>query len=63
MLSRVWKLTPPVGGDVDRAVYFLRTRVPMAIADPVYDREAVTAALRGRVGVWPGEALARGRPA
>jgi len=26
--------------------------------DPSYDREAVTAALRGRVGVWPREALA-----
>jgi hypothetical protein len=32
MLSRVWKLTPPVGGDINRAVYFLKARMPMAAA-------------------------------
>jgi hypothetical protein len=32
MLSRVWKQGPPVGDDVARAFYFLRTRVPMAAA-------------------------------
>jgi hypothetical protein len=44
MLSRVWSRTPPVGDDVARACYFLKTRVPMAAA--VLSRAAIGALTR-----------------
>jgi hypothetical protein len=44
MLSRVWKLTPPVGDDHARAYYFLKARLPMVAA--LLSRAAIVALTR-----------------